>query len=977
MVVLTACGGGGSSGGVTDNTTITSTVPIVQEETQKGIEEISGVEGGSGTMVVKETEETLSWKPGEIKYFSRDDKMPEGMFFKISNIETKNGKQDITYTTPTLDEVFDELNITMDSNVSFVVDSVRMSKYARLHVNQYELPLGAKGKLSKFVRDPDMNTTKIKGNGWNLFKKLGIDFNIPVIESGHMSLTLGGKFNLDNIHVTKFHMENYHAASDFKLLSKDSFLNKLTPITGIHYALGLEYDAQKEFSIEGKIESKFSLAEIAKETMFECGITTSKSIRGASVGFTSSGYGEHDICLGSVGVAFGYDAKKHILVPGVDLNAGSGKSLLKIALDIALVLGLDGDVHLAMKFSGKKNSYNLMEGEIDTHKLTNDFEHFMMGRSVESLEKGSTKKTKWIHETVGEISGKIEHYMGLAVALHISNITPIGLRGYGGIKADATAQIYNRNGEDWAACSNVGLDLIYGVELMSRNSLNIKLSKNSKISKWVDQVNENLHTSIKKEFNPGINFKFPIFGGDDAPIAITRYNSCESSEYSAKFITSPYKIDDLNLENITVEHYSGLSVIPEAVYYIVYDDDGKVVKTGSDSSLVADLNSGTYTIKVILEIDHTKAVKTSVTTIYIVQSDTTPPVITINGDNPVTLIKDDTYNDVGATASDDVDGDVSVTTLSNDVDTSVVGTYHVTYSAKDSAGNESNATREVKVEEAENKAPIAVAKADPTTTTEGEEVTFDASDSSDSDGEIVSYEWKEGDTILSTEKSFSEDNLSVGDHTITLTVTDDDDANDSDSVTVTINSSESTGEVKKTGQSVSYDEDGNETTDGSLKDDGYYQKGVDPDYTRDDDKEVVVDNLTGLMWQDNEDVENMTKQWLTDENYDICDDNDSRSECYDTSGDTATTYCEELELGDYTDWRLPTSKELEGIVDYGKVDPAIDTSVFQHTSSYGYWSSTTYEGYHEAAWYVYFYGGSVGSSYKDAGSYVRCVRAGQ
>jgi len=206
---------------------------------------------------------------------------------------------------------------------------------------------------------------------------------------------------------------------------------------------------------------------------------------------------------------------------------------------------------------------------------------------------------------------------------------------------------------------------------------------------------------------------------------------------------------------------------------------------------------------------------------------------------------------------------------------------------------------------------------------------------------------------------------------------DDDNATASDSVTVTISSSELTGEVKKTGQTKSYDTDGNEVTDGSLKDDGYYQKGLTPDYTRDDDKEVVVDNLTGLMWQDNADVESVTKQWLTDENYDICDDNNSAPECYDTSGDTATSYCENLELGGYSDWRLPTSKELEGIVDYGKVDPSIDTSVFQHTSSSIYWSSTTIEIYHEEAWYVIFYDGNVDGSNKYFDFYVRCVRAGQ
>jgi len=144
--------------------------------------------------------------------------------------------------------------------------------------------------------------------------------------------------------------------------------------------------------------------------------------------------------------------------------------------------------------------------------------------------------------------------------------------------------------------------------------------------------------------------------------------------------------------------------------------------------------------------------------VKVVAGDTTPPIITIQGDNPATVTQGGTYTDAGASATDDVDGTVSVTTVSSDVDTATVGTYHVVYNAKDSAGNEANATREVKVVAASNSAPTAVAKAAPATVTQGEAVTFDASESNDSDGQIVSYAWKEGNTLLSTEVSFTEDN---------------------------------------------------------------------------------------------------------------------------------------------------------------------------------------------------------------------------
>jgi len=180
-------------------------------------------------------------------------------------------------------------------------------------------------------------------------------------------------------------------------------------------------------------------------------------------------------------------------------------------------------------------------------------------------------------------------------------------------------------------------------------------------------------------------------------------------------------------------------------------------------------------------------------------------------------------------------------------------------------------------------------------------------------------------------------------YTFTATATDSFSNSATQEVTITIlDIFEQLSTLKKTGQTKSYDTNGNEVTDGSLKDDGFYQKGVTPSYTRDDANDIVTDNLTGLMWQDDDTL--VTKQWLTTTNYNTCEYDTSSPECYDTSGDTAASYCSNLTLGGYTDWRLPTSKELEGIVDYGKSYPAIDTTKFQSFSSSHYWSSTTYEG---------------------------------
>jgi hypothetical protein len=76
--------------------------------------------------------------------------------------------------------------------------------------------------------------------------------------------------------------------------------------------------------------------------------------------------------------------------------------------------------------------------------------------------------------------------------------------------------------------------------------------------------------------------------------------------------------------------------------------------------------------------------------------DSTPPVITIIGSSTVNAIQGSTYNDQGATATDDFDPIVSVASVST-VNTAVIGVYKVTYTATDNANNTSTKDRTVNV----------------------------------------------------------------------------------------------------------------------------------------------------------------------------------------------------------------------------------------------------------------------------------------
>ncbi len=81
------------------------------------------------------------------------------------------------------------------------------------------------------------------------------------------------------------------------------------------------------------------------------------------------------------------------------------------------------------------------------------------------------------------------------------------------------------------------------------------------------------------------------------------------------------------------------------------------------------------------------------------KTDTTPPVVTLTGASSVDVILNSgTYHDLGATANDDVDGDLTASiTVDGNVNTDLAGTYTLTFKATDKAGNTGEVVRTVRV----------------------------------------------------------------------------------------------------------------------------------------------------------------------------------------------------------------------------------------------------------------------------------------
>ena len=144
--------------------------------------------------------------------------------------------------------------------------------------------------------------------------------------------------------------------------------------------------------------------------------------------------------------------------------------------------------------------------------------------------------------------------------------------------------------------------------------------------------------------------------------------------------------------------------------------------------------------------------------------DATAPVITLNGDASVTIEVGSPYNDAGATATDNYDGDLTASiVVVSDVDTSTVGDYTVTYNVTDTSGNAAiEVTRTVSV--VDTTAPVITLLGDSSVTIEVNSTYTDAG--------ATATDNYDGDLTGSIVVVSNVDTSTVGNYTVTYNVTD-------------------------------------------------------------------------------------------------------------------------------------------------------------------------------------------------------------
>jgi cysteine-rich repeat protein len=157
--------------------------------------------------------------------------------------------------------------------------------------------------------------------------------------------------------------------------------------------------------------------------------------------------------------------------------------------------------------------------------------------------------------------------------------------------------------------------------------------------------------------------------------------------------------------------------------------------------------------------------------------------------------------------------------------------------------------------------------------------------------------------------------------------------------------------------------------------DGDTQAGATLAYVVDNVNGTITDENTGLMWEklsDDGTIHDRDNTYTWDSAFAV------KIATLNAGGGFAG----------HTDWRVPNIKELQSILNYQNVDPAVSaafntsctpdctlTSCSCTRSDY-YWSSSSLGYSPGRAWYVHFYYGGDSPYYKTYGYYVRAVRGG-
>lgn len=190
-----------------------------------------------------------------------------------------------------------------------------------------------------------------------------------------------------------------------------------------------------------------------------------------------------------------------------------------------------------------------------------------------------------------------------------------------------------------------------------------------------------------------------VVGGDTvdtntAGTYVVTYNVSDAAGNAAQEVTRTVIVNpDTTIPVITLVGSANISLNVGDTY----NEQGATATDNYDGNITSSIviggdtvdtnTAGTYVVTYNVSDAAGNAANEVTRTVNVI-ADTTPPIITLIGASTINLTTGDAYNEQGATATDNIDGDLTANiVITGSVNTSVAGTYFRNYNVSDSAGN--------------------------------------------------------------------------------------------------------------------------------------------------------------------------------------------------------------------------------------------------------------------------------------------------